>query len=59
MTLWRIRATVDDRPGYLSVLTASLALRGVNILTVQVHPPSRARWTTSWSTRRTRSTRPS
>ncbi|MGN9803497.1 GNAT family N-acetyltransferase [Micromonospora sp. L32] len=37
MVLWRIRATVDDRPGYLSVLTASLALRGVNILTVQVH----------------------
>ncbi|MEH0939188.1 GNAT family N-acetyltransferase [Micromonospora psammae] len=37
MALWRIRATVDDRPGYLSVLTASLALRGVNILTVQVH----------------------
>ncbi|SCL47640.1 GNAT family N-acetyltransferase [Micromonospora peucetia] len=41
MTLWRIRATVDDRPGYLSVLTASLALRGVNILAVQVH-------TTEW-----------
>ncbi|MGC4746511.1 GNAT family N-acetyltransferase [Micromonospora sp. DT201] len=38
MTLWRIRATVDDRPGYLSVLTASLALRGVNILSVQVQP---------------------
>ncbi|GAA3723524.1 GNAT family N-acetyltransferase [Plantactinospora mayteni] len=37
MTLWRIRATVADRPGFLSVLTASLALRGVNILTVQVH----------------------
>ncbi|EWM65158.1 hypothetical protein MCBG_02291 [Micromonospora sp. M42] len=37
MALWRIRATVDDRPGYLSVLTASLALRGVNILSVQVH----------------------
>jgi GNAT superfamily N-acetyltransferase len=37
MALWRIRATVDDRPGYLAVLTASLALRGVNILTVQVH----------------------
>src|SRR3954453_3519474 len=37
MALWRIRATVDDRPGYLSVLTASLALRAVNILTVQVH----------------------
>ncbi|GAB3956696.1 hypothetical protein GCM10027614_69720 [Micromonospora vulcania] len=38
MTLWRIRATVDDRPGYLSVLTASLALRGVNILSLQVQP---------------------
>ncbi|GAB3145003.1 GNAT family N-acetyltransferase [Micromonospora sonneratiae] len=41
MTLWRIRATVDDRPGYLSVLTASLALRGVNILSVQVHTTER------------------
>ncbi|WP_327032248.1 GNAT family N-acetyltransferase [Micromonospora ureilytica] len=41
MTLWRIRATVDDRPGYLSVLTASLALRGVNILTLQVQPTER------------------
>ncbi|WP_433391917.1 GNAT family N-acetyltransferase [Micromonospora sp. KLBMP9576] len=41
MTLWRIRATVDDRPGYLSVLAASLALRGVNILTVQVHTTER------------------
>ncbi len=37
MTLWRMRATVDDRPGFLSVLTASLALRSINILTVQVH----------------------
>jgi hypothetical protein len=37
MTLRRIRATVDDRPGFLSVLTASLALRKVNILSVQVH----------------------
>ncbi|HEY0535096.1 MAG TPA: GNAT family N-acetyltransferase [Actinoplanes sp.] len=37
MALWRIRATVDDKPGYLSVLTASLALRSVNILAVQVH----------------------
>ena len=37
MALWRIRATVDDRPGYLAVLTASLALRSVNILAVQVH----------------------
>jgi hypothetical protein len=37
MALWRIRATVDDRPGYLSVLTASLALRSINILAVGVH----------------------
>jgi GNAT superfamily N-acetyltransferase len=37
MTLWRIRATVDDRPGFLAVLAASLALRSVNILAVQVH----------------------
>jgi GNAT superfamily N-acetyltransferase len=37
MALWRVRATVDDRPGYLSVLTASLALRSVNILAVGVH----------------------
>lgn len=35
--LWRVRATVDDRPGYLAVLAASLALRSVNILAVQVH----------------------
>jgi hypothetical protein len=37
MALWRLRATVDDRPGFLSVLTASLALRSINILSVQVH----------------------
>src|SRR3954449_2849750 len=37
MALWRVGATVDARPGYLSVLTASLALRSVNILAVQVH----------------------
>jgi GNAT superfamily N-acetyltransferase len=37
MALWRVRATVDDRPGYLAVLAASLALKSVNILTVQVH----------------------
>jgi GNAT superfamily N-acetyltransferase len=37
MTLWRVRATVDDRPGFLAVLAASLALRSVNILSVQVH----------------------
>jgi GNAT superfamily N-acetyltransferase len=37
MTLWRVRATVDDRPGFLAVLTASLALRAMNILSVQVH----------------------
>jgi hypothetical protein len=37
MTLWRIRATIDDRPGFLAVLAASLALRSINILSVQVH----------------------
>jgi hypothetical protein len=37
MTLWRVRATIDDRPGFLAVLAASLALRAVNILSVQVH----------------------
>src|SRR5204862_5608726 len=37
VALWRIRATVDDRPGFLAVLAASLALRKVNILSVQVH----------------------
>ncbi len=37
MALWRIRATVDDKPGFLSLLAASLALRSVNILAVQVH----------------------
>jgi GNAT superfamily N-acetyltransferase len=37
MTLWRVRATVDDRPGFLAVLTASLALKSINILAVQVH----------------------
>lgn len=37
MALWRLRTTVEDRPGYLSLLTASLALRAVNILSVNVH----------------------
>jgi hypothetical protein len=37
MALWRVRATVDDRPGFLAVLAASLALKSVNILAVQVH----------------------
>jgi len=32
-----MRATGHDRPGFLSGLTASLALRKVNILSVQVH----------------------
>jgi GNAT superfamily N-acetyltransferase len=36
MALWRVRATVDDRPGFLAVLAASLALRSINILSVQV-----------------------
>jgi hypothetical protein len=37
VALWRLRTTVDDRPGFLAVLTASLALKSVNILSVQVH----------------------
>ncbi|MEK8107359.1 hypothetical protein NKG94_23435 [Micromonospora sp. M12] len=49
---------MDDRPGYLSVLTASLALRGSTSSPCRCSPPSRARSTTSWSTRRTRWTRP-
>ncbi len=35
--LWNIRATVDDVPGRLAVLTTSLARRAINILSVQVH----------------------
>jgi hypothetical protein len=37
MALWRMRATLDDKPGFLALLTASLGLRSVNILSVQVH----------------------
>jgi GNAT superfamily N-acetyltransferase len=37
MALWRVRATVVDKPGFLAVLAASLALRSVNILSVGVH----------------------
>ena len=35
--LWMVRATVDDVPGRLAVLAASLAKREVNILSVQVY----------------------
>ncbi len=35
--LWNIRATVEDVPGRLAVLAASLARRAINILSVQVH----------------------
>jgi methylglyoxal synthase len=35
--LWNIRAAVEDVPGRLAVLAASLARRAVNILSVQVH----------------------
>jgi methylglyoxal synthase len=35
--LWTVRATVDDVPGRLAILAASLARRAVNILSVQVH----------------------
>lgn len=37
MALWQVRATVVDKPGFLAVLAASLALRSVNILSVGVH----------------------
>lgn len=37
ISLWTIRATVDDVPGRLAILAASLARRSVNILAVQVH----------------------
>jgi len=35
--LWNVRATVDDVPGRLAILAASLARRAINILAVQVH----------------------
>jgi methylglyoxal synthase/RimJ/RimL family protein N-acetyltransferase len=35
--LWTVRATVEDVPGRLAVLAASLARRAINILSVQVH----------------------
>jgi GNAT superfamily N-acetyltransferase len=38
MATWRVRATVRDTPGSLAGLAAGLASRGVNILSVQVHP---------------------
>ena len=37
MQLWTVRATVDDVPGRLAILAASLARRAINILSVQVH----------------------
>jgi methylglyoxal synthase len=35
--LWNVRATVDDVPGRLAILAASMARRAINILSVQVH----------------------
>lgn len=35
--LWNIRATLEDVPGRLAILAASLGRRAVNILSVQVH----------------------
>jgi methylglyoxal synthase len=37
VSLWTVRATVDDVPGRLAILAASLARRAINILSVQVH----------------------
>lgn len=39
--LWRIRVTVDDRPGALELLTHNLARLDANILTLRVHPLDR------------------
>lgn len=39
--LWRIRVTVDDRPGALETVTHSLTELGVNILGLHVHPLER------------------
>ncbi|WP_424214932.1 GNAT family N-acetyltransferase [Streptomyces sp. BI20] len=36
--LWRLRATVPDRPGSLAALCTALAGHGVDILTLQTHP---------------------
>jgi hypothetical protein len=36
--IWRIRATLADRPGSLATLTSKLAALGVNILAIQIHP---------------------
>ncbi|MCF3961616.1 GNAT family N-acetyltransferase [Streptomyces fuscigenes] len=37
-SLWRMRATVEDRPGSLARLCGALAARQVDILTLQTHP---------------------
>ncbi|MHB9863249.1 GNAT family N-acetyltransferase [Streptomyces sp. YIM S03343] len=37
-TLWRMRTTVEDRPGSLAALCAALADREVDILSLQTHP---------------------
>ena len=39
--LWRIRVTVDDKPGALESLTHNLARLDANILTLRVHPLDR------------------
>ncbi|MFE6780192.1 GNAT family N-acetyltransferase [Streptomyces sp. NPDC057702] len=36
--LWRMRTTVQDRPGSLAALCAALAARRVDILSLQTHP---------------------
>lgn len=37
-TLWRLRVTLDDRPGALDRLTGQLAACGADILSLHVHP---------------------
>ena len=36
--LWRVRTTLDDRPGALAELTTACGSAGVNILGLQVFP---------------------
>jgi predicted amino acid-binding ACT domain protein len=37
-SMWRVRATLRDRPGSLAALTGKLSALNVNILAIQVHP---------------------
>ncbi len=40
--LWRARGLVDDNPGALARISHQLARRGINILSLHIHPGARA-----------------